>query len=150
MSLKSWLDNRWLEVHEATSREIADLLAVADRSLSDAAIDALSADARVGSAYTAALAIGAAALAAEGYRAMRDRHHERVLDSLIHTLGVEQAVVHRLHGIRRLRNSMTYERIGLVTEPESRQHVAEVATLRAKLVVWLNRHHPDLMQPSKS
>ena len=96
-------------------------------------------------AHSAALALGAAALAAAGYRAGRERHHERVLDSLIHTIGVEQALVGRLHRIRRSRNTMTYERIGTVTEGESRTHLAEVTSLNAAVLAWLANHHPALL-----
>ena len=42
---------------------------MADRNLSDAAVTAVSTDARVGFAHAATIAAAAAALAAEGYRA---------------------------------------------------------------------------------
>ena len=35
MSLKLWLEKGWLKEYKPTSREIAELLAVADRSLKD-------------------------------------------------------------------------------------------------------------------
>jgi hypothetical protein len=60
---------------------------VADRNLADAEVTAVSTDARVGFAHAATVALAAAALAAEGYRAGKERHHERLLDSLRHTGG---------------------------------------------------------------
>ena len=85
MSLENWLANGLLRRHETSRREIEDLLAVADRALGNSAVDGLTSDARIGLAYPAVLAIGAAGLAAAGYRAGKDRHHERVIDSLLHT-----------------------------------------------------------------
>lgn len=42
MSLRDWLANRWLIAHETSAEEIADLFAVVDRDLGDAAIPRLS------------------------------------------------------------------------------------------------------------
>ena len=55
MSLADWLANRWIVAHEPTVEEIADLLAVVDRDLEDAALSRLSADWRLSIAYNAAL-----------------------------------------------------------------------------------------------
>jgi hypothetical protein len=68
MTLADWLANRWIVAHQATIEEIADLFAVVDRDLEDAAIPRLSADWRLGIAYNAALQLATLALAAEGYR----------------------------------------------------------------------------------
>lgn len=68
-----------------TAEEVGRLLAVADRSLADAAVTAVSTDARVGFAHAATIAAAAAALAAQGYRVGKERHHERLLDSLCYT-----------------------------------------------------------------
>jgi len=42
MSLELWLENGWLKEHKPTPREIAELLAVADRALQDCQVDGLS------------------------------------------------------------------------------------------------------------
>ena len=44
MTLKDWLESRWLTAHQVSPEEIADLLAVVDRDLVDAAVDGLSAE----------------------------------------------------------------------------------------------------------
>lgn len=107
MSLREWRANRWLVDHQTSPAEIAELLAVADRGLADAVVDGLSADARVGLAYGSALALATAALAAAGFRAGRERHHERVLDSLLYSIDASPLLVNQLHRYRRLRNAMT-------------------------------------------
>jgi hypothetical protein len=77
MSLPDWLANRWLVQHESSREEVEDLLAVVDRDLTDAAIEGLSPDWRLGIVYNAALQLATLALAVEGYRPGRERAHER-------------------------------------------------------------------------
>lgn len=146
MSLKIWADNGWLQAHETTPAEIAELMAVATRGLRDAQIEELSPDARVGLAYQAALAAGAAALAAAGYRATRERHHERVIDSLLHTLRVEPTLVRDLHRWRRARNTMTYERLGTVTPAGAGEFVKLAGNLENRISNWLASEHPELIR----
>ena len=75
MSLQDWLNNRWLEKHQTSSQEIADLLSIAKRDLADCQISELSPDWKMNIAYNAALQIATIALAASGYRAAREVHH---------------------------------------------------------------------------
>jgi hypothetical protein len=102
--LSDWLANRWITAHSATRQEIEDLFAVVDRDLLDAAIPRLSDDWRLGITYNGALQLATIALAAEGYRAGRDRHHERTVLSVRETVGVDQAIVDLLDVTRRKRN----------------------------------------------
>lgn len=44
VSLQDWLANRWLVAHEPNEQEIAELFAVVDRDLKDAAVPRLSDD----------------------------------------------------------------------------------------------------------
>jgi hypothetical protein len=53
--LKDWLANGWLVEHKAGPREIADLLALADRDLHECQVIGLSPDWRLAIAYNAAL-----------------------------------------------------------------------------------------------
>ena len=77
MSLQNWLNNGWLTEHQTSSQEIAALLAVADRDLSDCRTSGLSSDWQLNIAYNAALQTATVALAALGYRAVREAHHYR-------------------------------------------------------------------------
>lgn len=86
MSLQDWLKNSWLVEHKTSPQEIADLLGVAERDRGDCKTVGLSADCRMNIAYNAALQAATAALAAVGYRAARDSHHYRVIQSLAYTL----------------------------------------------------------------
>ncbi len=148
MSLDDWLANRWLEPHEASPEEVRDVLALVDRDLGDAAIDRLSADWRLGISYNAALQLATLALAASGYRPTRIRGHERAIQSLRHTVGLEGILVDTLDAVRRKRNLSNYERAG-TTSPSEAKDVYQLAKgLRLQVVTWLEEHHPELLPAS--
>src|SRR5207249_662211 len=111
--------NRWIVEHQATREEIADLFAVVDRDLADAAIARLSADWQLGITHSAALQLATIALVAEGYRPGRDRAHERAINSLRHTIGLEPEIVALLDTVRRKRNNLTYEHAGATSQKEA-------------------------------
>jgi hypothetical protein len=123
---------------------VARLLAVADRGLADAAVTLVSTDARVGFAHGLVLAAAAAALAAEGYRAGKQRHHERLLDSLRYTIGLDARRLKQLPDVRRARNAMTYEQPGETTPEEADEIVERARAVRDAVMAWLRTEHPDL------
>ena len=89
MSLKDWLRNGWLVEHQTSPDEIRDLFEVMDRDLTDCQTSDLSTHWRFSIAYNAALQAATAALAASGYRAAREVHHYRVIQSLAYTIKAE-------------------------------------------------------------
>lgn len=109
MTLDDWLRRGWLTKHQTSAREIADLLALADRDLAASRTPGLDADWRLSIACNAALQLATAALAACGYRAAREAHHYRVLQSLALTIGADATPVHQLDQFRRKRNLGAYE-----------------------------------------
>ena len=131
MTLSSWRDNGWLVEHKTSAEEIRDLFAVAERDLKDSSVPGLSADTQLAVVYNAALQVAAAALAAEGYRAARDRKHYWTIQSLAHTIGADQNLVGRLDAFRRKRNIGDYERAGAT----STQEAEEMRRLARKLSV---------------
>ena len=144
MPLSEWLANRWLVVHSPTQQEIADLFAVVDRDLTDAAVPRLSEDWRLGITYNAALQLATIALAAAGYRASRERHHERTILSLRETVGIKQPKVDLLDIVRRKRNQANYETAGSTSAREADELFKLVHELRADTVRWLRKHHAAL------
>lgn len=148
MSLKTWSENGWLTPHQSSPQEARHLLGVADRSLADAAVPAVSADGRLAHAYGAALQLAALALAAEGYRPERARAHERTIQSLRFTVGLEPGLVDTLDRVRRKRNVIQYEQAGMTSDAEAAE-VLELATgLRTRVIEWLRHAHPGLLPPS--
>ena len=116
MSLSDWLRNGWLTEHTTSRHEVADLLAVCDRDLRDCHLPALSTDWRFSIAYNAALQAASLALAVAGYRAAREAHHYRALQSLGLTIGLEAADLRRLDAFRKKRNIGGYEAAGQVSD----------------------------------
>jgi hypothetical protein len=145
----TWLENRWLTEHASSPQEAADLLTVVDRDLADSEIEGLSADRRLEIAYNAALQLAILALAAEGYRAARDRAHMYPILSLEYTVGVEPSIVDTLDAVRRKRHKTNYERAGTASHSEA-EEVRELASdLRQQVLDWLQAQHPELLGASK-
>jgi hypothetical protein len=138
------LENGWLKEHKPTSREIAELLAVADRALKDCEIPGLSSEGKLIMAHNAALQSSAAALAATGYRSGRETFHYYVIESLSFTLQMEGRVIHRLHKLRRKRNISDYERPGTVTEQEAQEMVEPAKLIRQQVEEWIRNNHKEL------
>lgn len=146
MSLQDWLNNGWLHEHTTSPREIADLFGVADRDLSDCQSEGLSADWRMNIAYNAALQAATAALAAVGYRASRDSHHFRIIQSLEHTIGSETKLIAQFNQFRKKRNIGGYERAGLVSDLEADEMFNLAVKLRADVEQWIRSNYPQLLQ----
>jgi exopolyphosphatase/pppGpp-phosphohydrolase len=145
VSLSDWARSGWLVEHRTSQQEIADLLGVADRDLRDCMAATLSEDWQLAIAYNAALQCAAAALAACGYRASREAHHYRVIQSLVHTLGAEAAMVAQLDAFRKKRNVADYDRAGTVSKTEAREMMTLAQNLRESVEEWLRRDHPGLL-----
>lgn len=145
MSLETWFSNHWLTAHQTSREEVADLLAVVNRDLDDAAIERLSPDWRLGIAYNAALQLATLALAAAGYRPDRQRAHERAILSLQYTIGLDAETVATLDGVRRMRNRSNYERAGTASASEAQEVYSIAADLRERVLEWLRTNHPTLV-----
>lgn len=146
MNLADWERNGWLTKHKTSPGEIRDLLAVVDRDLKDSAAEAISADGRLNIAYNAALKAATAALAAAGYRATREQHHYRVIQSLAGTIGAAPALIVVFESFRKKRNIADYERAGVASVVEAREMRAFARDLRDSVVSWLHRRHPQLIK----
>ena len=145
MSLADWLGNSWLVEHESGAEEIGALLAIVERDLANATLAGLSEDWKLSIAYNAALQAATAALAAAGYRAAREQHHYRTIQSLALTIGWPANKIARFDRFRKKRNIGGYEVAGVVSGPEARE-MHELATgLRDDVLAWLRKHHPRLL-----
>jgi len=145
MSLSDWARNRWLVEHRTSPREIADLLEAADRDLRDCVRPGLSEDWQLAIAYNAALQCATMALAACGYRASREAHHHRTLQSLAYTIQVEPNLIRQLDAFRKKRNISGYEQAGAVSETEAREMRLLARSLRERVEDWLRQNHSHLL-----
>lgn len=145
MSLRDWQHNSWLVAHDTSAEEIAALLAIVERDLANAGLAGLAEDWKLNIAYNAALQAATAALAAAGYRAAREQHHYRTIQSLALTINWPATKVARLDRFRQKRNIGGYETAGLVSEREAREMQELAASLRDDVLAWLRTHHPKLL-----
>lgn len=146
MTLQQWADNGWLTPHKTSAQEIANLLAIVERDLTDAARE-ISADARFGIAYNAALMLCTALLYAAGYRATRTLQHYRTIQALPLILGpAYRAEANYLDTCRKKRHIAEYEYVGGTTEEDVTELVVTVRALRDKALAWLKQHHPQLLK----
>ncbi len=146
MSLQNWLNNGWLTEHRTSSQEIAALLAVADRDLLDCRTSGLSPDWQLNIAYNAALQTATAALAASGYRAVREAHHYRVIQSLAHTMKADAGLIALFDQFRKKRNISGYDHAGMISDQEAKEMVNLASRLRQEVEEWLHENHLDLME----
>jgi hypothetical protein len=115
------LRNRWLVQHKSNSQEISNLFAISDRDLHACNTKNLPADWRFAIAYNAALQAATAALAAAGYRASRESHHHRVIQSLEFTLAPERKMIDTFDTFRKKRNISSYDVAGSISERKQKR-----------------------------
>lgn len=145
MTLQNWLLNDWLTPHKTSPQEISDLLTVVNRDLSDCQLPGLSQDWRLNIAYNAALQAATAALSAAGYRAARESHHFRIIQSLAHTIGAPSSLIAQFDQFRKKRNIGGYERAGTTSDQEAKEMFLLAKKIRSDVEAWLQDTHPELM-----
>src|SRR5579863_3451963 len=145
MSFEDWVKNGWLEVHKSSKEEIANLLGIVERDLKDSKAKDVSNDWRFAIAYNAALQASTAALAAAGYRATRESHHHRVIQSLEFTLDPERKMIDTFDTFRKKRNISSYDVAGSVSDNEAKEMHELAAALRTRVERWIRKNHPMLM-----
>ena len=145
MSLKNWRDNGWLADHKTSPQEIADLLAVAKRDLKDSLAPSLSPDWQLAIAYNAALQAATVALFANEYRASREAHHYRIIQSLAHTIQAKPNVINQLDKFRKKRNIGGYEAAGRISQQEADEMKKLAKDLYEQIVKWLHQKNANLI-----
>ena len=146
MSLRDWRRNSWLVEHQSSADEIAALLAIVERDLANARLPGLADDWKLSIAYNAALQAATVALAAAGFRAPREQHHYRTIQSLSLTIGWSAGNVDQFDRFRKKRNIGGYETAGVVSEREAREMHELAVALRGDVLAWLRKHHPKLLR----
>lgn len=134
-----------LQPHAATREEIRKLLTGAARSLKDAGNAANSNATKLTLAYTAIMEAAQAALFANGFRPSKSEggHHMTMVQSLVHTIGIEPTRMRVLDTIRHKRNVVEYS--GEEVEPsDAREAVAAARALLADVKAWLAKQHSEL------
>jgi len=144
MSLQQWANNGWLRAHASSAQEVADLLAIVERDLADAAGE-ISADWRFGIAYNAALKLCTILLYASGFRPEKNLAHYRTLAALPLILGAaRKADADYLEACRTKRNTVEYDRAGAATHEDAAELATFARQLHGEVLAWLRKNHPRL------
>ncbi|HTT23394.1 MAG TPA: hypothetical protein VMG82_30990 [Candidatus Sulfotelmatobacter sp.] len=122
------------------------MLAISDRDLAACQVKQLRPDWRCAIADNAALQAATAALAASGYRASRDNHHYRVIQSLEFTTAASRKFIDTLDGFRKKRNVSSYDIAGAVSDKEADEMFKLATSLRADVERWIRETHPELLK----
>src|SRR5580698_7518472 len=99
-----------LEQITPAKETIKRLLEGAARHIADAKVQAISAETRFGSAYTAIRMLADVGLHAHGYRTLTSKpgHHQTAIQTLPTTLGIDSQTLIRLDHLRKQRNLTEY------------------------------------------
>lgn len=147
MSLKDWERGGWLRPHATSPKEIAALLKVVDREISDAGQLVISIDARFTHAYRAALQLCAILLCASGYKGSRDSNHYRTIMAMPHILGDSRNDDAKyLDACRNKRNEAEYRLAGAISGSDADELLEFAVGFRKKILKWLKRNHPELVK----
>ncbi len=147
MSLEQWRRNGWLISNDTTEAEIAQLIAVVDRELSDAATQGISVDGKFMHAYDAGLILCMIPLRARGYRVTKGSgHHKRAIESLPLTIGLDlRNVSDQIEIASRKRGQAMYDHVDVVEEKDADVLIQTAKNLRATVLEFLRQNYPQLL-----
>lgn len=146
MSFEDWVNFDWVRREPTSTDETRALLGVVDRFLHDADVEAISDDLRFTAAFQAALTAANLALRASGYRALTGPgHHQHVAESMELTIGADAAVIRKMRAFSKKRNTASYDVAGSIPRADVEDAIRFAITLRAAVVEWMEREHPELL-----
>lgn len=137
---------RRIRPHRTNAQEIADLFAVIERDLVDAAIQDLSTDRRFATAYNAALQTAMVVLYCEGYRTTGLGHHATAFEFVRMSMGRSvEALMDYFDHCRIRRSRLEYARVEHISETEVAHLLTEAKAFRDMVRAWVEHRHPELV-----
>ena len=135
-----------LEQVTPVKETVKRLLDAAARHIADANVQAISAETRFSSAYTAIRMLADVSLHAHGYRTLTSRpgHHQTAIQTLPTTLGIDSQTLVRLDHLRKQRNLTEYTG-DLIPESAVTECLAQAQSLYIATQSWLKANKRDLL-----
>ena len=135
-----------LEQVTPVKETVKRLLDAAARHIADAKVQAISAETRFSSAYTAIRMLADVGLHAHGYRTLTSRpgHHQTAIQTLPTTLGIDSQTLIRLDHLRKQRNLTEYTG-ELIPESAVTECLAQAQSLYTATHDWLKANKRDLL-----
>lgn len=146
MSLQNLAKIGLLVEHDTDKRQVGKLMEAAERFVEDARQETISLETRLDAAYKAAMQLATLALWANGYRPATNMpgHHQTTIQSLVHTIDLDNDHMLLLDTFRVKRNAIDYT--GEVVDPGSVITCIEATVyLQGCLQNWLSEKRPDLL-----
>jgi len=132
--------------HVADKVQVAKLLEAAARFIEDARSESISKETRLDAAYKAIVQCSMVALYANGYRPPKSRpgHHQTMIQSLVHSIDLDNDDRLLLDTFRVKRNAADYTG-ELVDEGSVVDCIDAALHLQRQLQSWLEENRPDLV-----
>src|SRR5215469_1824156 len=136
-----------LEQITPAKETIKRLMDAAARHIADAKVNAISAETRFTSAYTAIRMLADVGLHAHGYRTMTSKpgHHQTAIQTLPTTLGIDSQTLIRLDRLRKQRNVTEYTG-DLIPESAVVECLLQAESLHSATRNWLHRNKNYLLE----
>jgi len=147
VSLENLLKIGNLETHTTDAQQLGKMLQAASRSLADARETSITNETRLDAAYRAICQLCIAALWANGYRTSRRKpgHHQTLVQSLVHSVGLDNDQMRLLDTFRIKRNANDY--MGEAIDEASVEECVKAAEgLQRHVVHWLSNNKPELIR----
>jgi hypothetical protein len=140
------LVGKGLEKAETDADEVARYLEKIGRKLEDSKRTDNYLDTRFDIAFEALLQIAICALRVNGYRTTSAAGHQQVAIQLLpKSIGIETGSVRLLDEYRKKRSLGLYQADFEPSEKEVKAVIEAVERLRAGLVAWIKKNHPELL-----
>jgi|SRR5271155_2024607 len=146
MSYKLWQDNSWIIPQTTSKEEVARALLRIEEQLKDAESSTISRGTALGAGHQAVVLMAITMLAIEGFQLVKNSaHHERALDSLEFTLGLDSQQVEKLKRMKKKRNVGFYEAPPEVSDGEMKSFLDLARQINGILLALLMEKHPDML-----
>ena len=145
MSLQNLLKIGQLEEHETNAEQVRRMLNSAERTIADARQESISPETRLDAAYRAITQLCMVALWANGCRPSRSKpgHHQTMIQSLVHSIGLDRDQMLLLDTFRVKRNAIDYTGDD-VDEASVDVCIEAVDNLLRHVAQWLTNSKPEL------
>ncbi len=150
MQIVTWqrlLAENKIRSHAPSANEIANLFALVERDLEDAALVGLSADRSFAISYNAVQQLSQAVVACSGYRLRNIPGHHRVMFECL-----ELAVGSSMNSYstyfdrcRTKRNHLEYDRSSVVSQTEADELLKAAQEFHDEIKTWISDHHKNLL-----
>ena len=145
MSLGNLLKIGQLEEHETDVEQVHRMLDSAERNINDAGQKTISPETRLDAAYRAITQLCMVALWANGYRPAKSKpgHHQTMIQSLVHSIGLDRDQTMLLDTFRVKRNAIDYTGDD-VDEVSVNECIKAADSLSFHVAQWLTNNKPEL------